>query len=159
MNGSARKFRIEWKGRKQVRDSVNGDIRYSDVWTPLDVPTVKNEFATEGDAEFALATWLASWGAHEPPKRDTLRVVEFDTPVPVRNQISPDHPVFGGPHYRKLSDDEVLLPGDETACVSTLLKMEAEPWVEANWADGKTTVLQSLEKDADEFERVYRRKV
>ncbi len=78
--------------------------------------------------------------------------------VSMRNRIAPSHPVFGD-GYRKLNDDEVLQPGDETACVSILLSLAGDKWVAADWADGKTTVLESLAEDGDGEERVYRRKV
>jgi hypothetical protein len=73
------------------------------------------------------------------------------------SEISPTHPIFGT-GYRKLADNETLMPGDQTACLSCLLSPTGTPgWVNADWADGKTTVLESLENDADALDRVYRR--
>jgi hypothetical protein len=81
----------------------------------------------------------------------------------LRKKISPNHPIYQlvvsrEPIYRRLDDWEILMPGDETACLSTLLNF-TEKWIVCEWADGKTTVLQSLEQDADAGDRVYRRKI
>lgn len=79
----------------------------------------------------------------------------------LRNVISPSHTVFGK-DYVKLQDHMVLEPGDETACVSTLLSVEGEQWssVDGWWpADMGLTVRAACEDhgDADGAERVFRR--
>lgn len=74
--------------------------------------------------------------------------------------IPANHPIIGN-FYRKLTDDEVLQIGDETACVSTLFsKIHTEGWRSINNSGmvGKT-VAESYEEDADAQERIYRRKL
>jgi len=78
----------------------------------------------------------------------------------MRDEICSTHPVIGA-DYRLLADDELLVPGDETACVSMLL------WAKCSSAGGWSaveerfygkTVLAYLAGDMDAADRIFRRK-
>jgi len=80
-----------------------------------------------------------------------------------RHELSPDHPVLGG--WLKLGDQDTLLPGDETACVSQLLAIDSstkwEP-IKPEWSDCIGFLIGDIcdnMGDADGHERVFRRKV
>lgn len=82
-----------------------------------------------------------------------------------RDRISKIHPnITWGGKYRYLKDDEVLQPTDETVCISMLFRLAGwENWSTLDteeWTSsiGKT-VKDALAEDADEYERIFRRKV
>jgi hypothetical protein len=80
---------------------------------------------------------------------------------PLRNRISPRHPVFGG--CKKLADHDCLLPADETARVSMLLTLEGDRWIPVlpGWSDRLGMTIGSIcddFEDADGDDRVFRRK-
>ena len=85
---------------------------------------------------------------------------------PIRLRIAKTHPIFGGPEWRKVGEDEFLNQTDQTACISTLFSLEhPEQWHsidDADWCDylGKTVrfVCEGL-GDMDGGERVFRRRV
>lgn len=81
----------------------------------------------------------------------------------LRYMLNRGHPVVGE-GYRLLTDGDRLQPGDQTACVSCLLRPAGDRWVSVmpDWeADiGKTVgdILGPDSPDADANERVFRRK-
>jgi hypothetical protein len=83
----------------------------------------------------------------------------------LRHEISPTHPIFGGVGWRMLEDYDELCPEDQTACVSMMLSMEGDEWIDIplddNWSVfGKTVEWYCTEStDADREERIFRRRV
>ncbi len=81
----------------------------------------------------------------------------------LRHQLAMNHPVIGA-EFRLLTDDDVLLWDDETACVSTLLSIECpEQWhaLGDEWLSyyGMAIgVVCDKTDDADGDERVFRRR-
>lgn len=80
----------------------------------------------------------------------------------LRKQINPSHPVFGD-GYRMLEDNDIIIFGDQTACVSCLLSMNGDRWIIINehWGNiiGKTVKYACEEtSDVDGNERVFRRR-
>ena len=78
----------------------------------------------------------------------------------LRHQISEFHPIFGD-GWRMVKDWETIEPGDESACVSTMLSLEGGEWcyVEDSWGViGKTVEWACNESgDANGHERIFRR--
>lgn len=77
----------------------------------------------------------------------------------LRDQLQSDHVVVGR-GFRLLEDSERIAPGDETACVSLLISLEAhEGWIPVEAQQYGKTVTHCLEPDSDASERVFRRAV
>lgn len=75
--------------------------------------------------------------------------------------LAPTHPVFGS-EYRKLLQDDIIRIGDETGCVSTLLRQQPEHWrkiVDGTWVGVTVKIAQEEQGDIDGRERVFRRRV
>ena len=78
-------------------------------------------------------------------------------------KISDNHPVFGD-EYRKLDDDDIISLNDQTACVSCLLSLSGDKWVDVTekWFSdgiGKTVAwYRNNSIDGDRSERVFRRR-
>lgn len=87
-------------------------------------------------------------------------------PSNLRDRISMSHPVIGD-NYRLLQDHDTLQPGDQTACVSTIMQYQAthRDWVSVmpSWESdiGKRIdeILNPNSQDADWTERLFRRKL
>jgi hypothetical protein len=81
----------------------------------------------------------------------------------LRHRLSPEHPVVGD-GWRLLKDDDVLLEGDQTACVSMLTSLAPfERWktIDESFSDGigkPIGVYLDNGTDADARERVFRRR-
>lgn len=73
----------------------------------------------------------------------------------LRHAIADNHPVIGSDY--RLVDDDVLIAGDETACVSTLLSLNGDRWrpIPEEWIG--QTIDNVLSADADADERLFRR--
>lgn len=77
-----------------------------------------------------------------------------------RGKIPASHPIFGG--CLKLSDSDVLQPGDETACASILFSNEGGKWhnVLPEWEDMIGMTIEAVtQHDMDGWERLFRRPV
>ena len=79
----------------------------------------------------------------------------------LRKQISEYHPIFGD-GWRMLTDNDIILPGDESACVSTMLSLDGAEWiiVDEMWeCFGRTVEWYCNESsDGDRDERIFRRR-
>lgn len=77
-----------------------------------------------------------------------------------RNRIAPNHAIFC--RQIMLYDTDILIEGDETACISTLLNFDSrfhEGWQKVTKEDFKLgkTIRENLEDDIDAQERIFRR--
>ena len=74
------------------------------------------------------------------------------------HDISPRHAIFGE-NWRKLDDGDILQPGDQTACISTMLAPEGDAWVDVppDWnVYGKTVQWYCGESDdCDRCDRLF----